>query len=119
MLARQISRRPHGYELVSHPPVDMQSYASFGADITYRGYFGFGGVQIPGVFAGIFAPAWFVVLIALAFPAWWFSFERRRRVRIARRVAGLCVNCGYDLRASPERCPECGAVPATRISVPT
>ena len=33
--------------------------------------------------------------------------DKRRRKRAARARAGLCPECGYDLRVSPERCSEC------------
>jgi hypothetical protein len=35
--------------------------------------------------------------------------REQREHRLANR---LCVRCGYDLRATPGRCPECGSVAA-------
>ena len=41
-------------------------------------------------------------------------YVRRLMLRRRRRSTGQCVRCGYDLRASPDCCPECGKVPAGR-----
>src|SRR5204863_3811018 len=37
------------------------------------------------------------------------SYWTSDRIAQRRALAGCCSNCGYDLRASEERCPECRA----------
>ena len=50
-------------------------------------------------------PLWFLMLCFAVAPA--VRILQLYRKRKARRL-GLCEECGYDLRATPGRCPECG-----------
>src|SRR5205823_525367 len=52
---------------------------------------------------GFFVPHVFAAVVLAIAPAAWL-LRRRRDQR--RRTRGLCVSCGYDLRASSGRCPE-------------
>ena len=50
------------------------------------------------------------VVIGCATAAW------RSRVRMRQAGTHLCGVCGYDLRATPKRCPECGAAPQLSVN---
>jgi hypothetical protein len=56
----------------------------------------------------VIVPCWLPVALTAMAPALWLN-GRVRRWRNRKR--GLCPDCGYDLRATPERCPECGRTP--------
>ena len=63
------------------------------------------------------APHWQWFAACLVLPASsCLAVAGRHLLRRGRVERGLCPACGYDLRASPERCPECGLVSATRRS---
>jgi hypothetical protein len=69
--------------------------------------------------AGFTAMLWRIGLLQWELAAWavylaiffltWRTVAKRSLIR-QRTRAGQCVACGYDTRATPERCPECGTV---------
>jgi hypothetical protein len=60
-------------------------------------------------------PIWFIATMFGALP---LAVGCRRYFR-RRIIPGLCPACGYDLRATPDRCPECGTLPSgeTRAAI--
>ena len=46
------------------------------------------------------------------------KFQSRLEELEDRRTAGQCHSCGYDMCATPDRCPECGAPKAKEPSNP-
>jgi hypothetical protein len=60
--------------------------------------------------AGVGIPPVVAFPLLVGFPVGLLAVDLRRSIVARhRRRGGLCVACGYDLRASPGRCPECGA----------
>jgi hypothetical protein len=55
----------------------------------------------------VVVPHWFFAILFAIAPTCWLLFNPRRR-RAKRLRGGFCPHCGYDLRATPDRCPECG-----------
>ena len=67
------------FEYVNEPPPDYHQFVKF--------------------------PQWLPVVALSGLPGVWFVSWRRQRRRVR---SGQCLSCGYDLHATPDRCPECG-----------
>jgi hypothetical protein len=65
-----------------------------------------------GTLFNLFVPYWAFSPFILAAIIWPFCGPLRRRYRAKHH---LCLTCGYDLRASSDRCPECGSAIAAKV----
>jgi hypothetical protein len=100
---------PHPITWESFPAV---RFPPFGPPTWYRD-FGFSLSSLRGVRPSRWElmlefPHWVVVAFFAIPPSARACFRLRGR----RPGHQSCRACGYDLRATPERCPECGVVPA-------
>src|SRR6266545_4293879 len=80
---------------------------------------GFGYDRVVNVAGGSYSetsiafPFWMIVCIAAMFPT---ITAMRRFVRVRRIELGRCASCGYDIRFSQQKCPECGLELARRTA---
>jgi len=100
-----------------HPPRPQGAYAIRRERFWQRlGFYSgaatmsFGPGRTDGVMSMMAVPIWFPLLLAAFLPAV-RGTRAIRRWRRRRAHATACPNCGYDLRATPGRCPECGSGP--------
>lgn len=103
--------RPAFRFLVSSRPVYPQGSPAYSATRrTWRDYwFKFEPIERGDGVMGdwdLDIPFW---AIAAALAAYWLPATFRSLRRRSRERRGRCTHCGYDLRGSPSRCPECGA----------
>jgi hypothetical protein len=70
-----------------------------------------------GIYDAIAFPIWYAIIALSIIPACRLAGRMFQRVRRIKR--GCCIACGYDLRGSPQQCPECGTLPAARSSTRT
>ena len=95
-----------GNDEVNYRPNPVNAWHRFGVEY-------WDGSDHASIYRVWIVPTGFLALPAVAFGAVHLLRLYARRRSLKKRPSGLCSTCNYDLRATPNRCPECGTVPST------
>jgi len=91
------------FRIVPVPSAEIAGFKAQSGGIRSAGF----GVQ---KYQAYTAPLWALCVVFAMLPMLRLGMWIRRRRRPGENC---CQNCGYDLRATPQRCPECGTRAAT------
>jgi hypothetical protein len=92
--------------------LDHHTTTRFGFGIDWGVHDGL--MTAPKTVRAVRVPLWFPTLVFALLPL----ARARARYRPRRDQRSRCLTCGYDLRATPDRCPECGTVPTAHAPRP-
>jgi hypothetical protein len=105
-------RRDFGFEWDRKPGMSTR-VRGLGFDYTWMG--AASSPTMPRPLAGCIVPLYMPLLLVTSVAArlWWVDRRQRQGSK-----NGHCHRCGYDLRATPDRCPECGEATMPESSTP-
>lgn len=116
---RMRSKPPHANERLK-PPIEWKTEPISSTGSTWFASFKKDRSGITTPYQLDWAVPYWLILIPISLPLLTVGTHRAmiHQKRWSRKNGNLCSHCGYDLRASPERCPECGLeVPLSRRHV--
>jgi hypothetical protein len=104
-LSRRNNNNPRG---LAHSQAKPYGFVPSGRTWTVGPVIAAADERPPYIQLSLYLQNWALTGLLAVVPAMWLL---RRLLRLRSQPAGFCRKCGYDMRATPERCPECGTTP--------